>query len=101
MFVVLKPVGGDVITGASAGIGKACADRLAAAEWAVTGASRRGSGGTGHHGVQALRPDRAVFLIDHHHVGPGRCQSLRDDGRGNEVGVSAQGDLAAQTVPDG
>jgi len=35
-----------LVTGASAGIGKACADRLASAGWAVTGASRRGTGGS-------------------------------------------------------
>jgi NAD(P)-dependent dehydrogenase (short-subunit alcohol dehydrogenase family) len=34
-----------LVTGASAGIGRACADRLATAGWAVTGASRRGTGG--------------------------------------------------------
>jgi len=33
-----------LVTGASAGIGRACADQLHAAGWAVTGASRRGTG---------------------------------------------------------
>ena len=33
-----------LVTGASAGIGRACADRLARAGWAITGASRRGTG---------------------------------------------------------
>ena len=33
-----------LVTGASAGIGRACADQLAGAGWAVTGASRRGTG---------------------------------------------------------
>ncbi|HEY7947381.1 MAG TPA: SDR family NAD(P)-dependent oxidoreductase, partial [Acidimicrobiales bacterium] len=32
-----------LITGASAGIGQACADRLSRGDWSVVGASRRGS----------------------------------------------------------
>jgi NAD(P)-dependent dehydrogenase (short-subunit alcohol dehydrogenase family) len=40
-----------VVTGASAGIGKACASRLAAAGWSVTGASRRGSAEAGWTGL--------------------------------------------------
>ncbi len=36
-----------LVTGASAGIGRACADRLAGAGWTVYGASRRGTGSDG------------------------------------------------------
>jgi NAD(P)-dependent dehydrogenase (short-subunit alcohol dehydrogenase family) len=50
-----------LVTGASAGIGKACAERLAGAGWAVTGASRRGTGGTGWTGlVMDVDEDGAV-----------------------------------------
>ena len=40
-----------LITGASAGIGRACAEDLHAAGWAVTGASRRGTTSGGWTGL--------------------------------------------------
>ena len=40
-----------VVTGASAGIGWACADRLARSGWTVVGASRRGTSGSGWRGL--------------------------------------------------
>src|SRR6516165_2138971 len=40
-----------LVTGASAGIGRACAEELHAAGWAVTGASRRGTTSTGWTGL--------------------------------------------------
>jgi NAD(P)-dependent dehydrogenase (short-subunit alcohol dehydrogenase family) len=50
-----------VVTGASAGIGKACASRLAAAGWKVTGASRRGTADAGWTGlVMDVDSDTAV-----------------------------------------
>ncbi len=50
-----------MVTGASAGIGLACADRLSAAGWTVAGASRRGTGGTGWSGlVMDVDDDQAV-----------------------------------------
>jgi len=40
-----------LVTGASAGLGRACADRLAVHGWTVIGASRRGIGGAGWDGM--------------------------------------------------
>ena len=51
-----------IVTGASAGIGKACAEQLAAAGWTVTGASRRGTAGSGWTGlVMDVDDDQAVL----------------------------------------
>jgi NAD(P)-dependent dehydrogenase (short-subunit alcohol dehydrogenase family) len=50
-----------LVTGASAGIGNACAHRLAAAGWTVTGASRRG---TGDSSVPATAPAWTGLVMD-------------------------------------
>lgn len=50
-----------LVTGASAGIGKVCADRLAVAGWSVVGASRRGTGSASWEGVRLdVNEDAAV-----------------------------------------
>jgi NAD(P)-dependent dehydrogenase (short-subunit alcohol dehydrogenase family) len=46
-----EPGGVVVVTGASAGIGRATADLLSSRGWTVVGASRRGTGGEGWTGV--------------------------------------------------
>jgi NAD(P)-dependent dehydrogenase (short-subunit alcohol dehydrogenase family) len=50
-----------LVTGASAGLGRACADRLAAGGWTVVGASRRGTSSPGWQGlVMDVDDDDAV-----------------------------------------
>jgi NAD(P)-dependent dehydrogenase (short-subunit alcohol dehydrogenase family) len=52
MVAAEAPVSNVVlVTGASAGIGRACADLLQGSGWTVVGASRRGTGGNGWQGL--------------------------------------------------
>src|SRR5580692_8704124 len=64
-----------LITGASAGIGRECADHLAKTGWTVVGASRRGSSGGAWSGVEMdVDSDESVagaferFDTDHDHL---------------------------------
>jgi NAD(P)-dependent dehydrogenase (short-subunit alcohol dehydrogenase family) len=64
-----------LVTGASAGIGQACADRLHRAGWAVTGASRRGTASGGWDGLAmdvdddtSVRDGVAGVIERHGHV---------------------------------
>ena len=70
-----------LITGASAGIGAACADRLHGAGWTVVGASRRGTGSGWSPVVMDVDDDESVRR--------GVAAVLRDHGRIDAVVASA------------
>jgi NAD(P)-dependent dehydrogenase (short-subunit alcohol dehydrogenase family) len=63
-----------LVTGASAGLGRACADRLASAGWTVVGASRRGTG-------SARWPGLVMDVDDDASVRAGITQLEQDHGR--------------------
>jgi len=76
-----------LVTGASAGIGLACADRLAGAGWTVVGASRRGIGAAAWTGV-------TMDVDDDRSVRDGVSAVLAEHGRLDAVVASAGWGLA-------
>jgi len=76
-----------LITGASAGIGRATADRLDGAGWVVVGASRRGLAGAGWAGL-------VMDVDDDRSVSEGVARVLEDHGRLDAVVLSAGWGLA-------
>lgn len=76
-----------LVTGASAGIGRATADLLAAHGWTVVGASRRGTGGDDWDGL-------VMDVDDDASVAAGVAQTLESHGRLDAVVAAAGWGLA-------
>ncbi len=76
-----------LVTGASAGIGQACADDLHAAGWTVTGASRRGTSSGGWTGL-------VMDVDDDGSVNAGVAALLEDGGKLDAVVAAAGWGLA-------
>src|SRR5258708_28054019 len=81
-----------LVTGASAGIGRACADRLHADGWHVTGASRRGTSSGGWTGL-------VMDVDDDESVRSGVATVLRDAGRIDALVAAAGWGLAGAAEP--
>jgi NAD(P)-dependent dehydrogenase (short-subunit alcohol dehydrogenase family) len=92
MMETARPVPSSVrravlVTGASAGIGRACADRLHADGWSVAGASRRGTSSGGWTGL-------IMDVDDDESVRAGVAAVLEANGRIDAVVAAAGWGLA-------
>jgi NAD(P)-dependent dehydrogenase (short-subunit alcohol dehydrogenase family) len=83
------------ITGAASGIGRACADRLAAAGWTVVGADRREFGGTAGSSGSLASPEGPAWpgivmnVDDEQAVRAGVAEVLRRHGRIDAIVAAA------------